>query len=94
MQVGFISKSPASVTVSTEKVSNFSKTERKFLGLFYKSTAFFTLLAVILTVRQMGQALDGPALTWAVVSTGSVGAAMGLLFALAHDVIIKGRLES
>ncbi|MBX9568889.1 MAG: hypothetical protein K2X77_08335 [Candidatus Obscuribacterales bacterium] len=96
MQVSLTNSAPEALLTprkTDESTASLSKTERRFLGLFWKSIAVFTLLAMILTVRQMGQAIEFSSLMWALVSNGSVGAAMGMLFALAHDVIIKGRLE-
>lgn len=76
-----------------ENIAGLSKTEKKFLAFFYKSTAVFTVLAMILSWLQMGKDLEATSLGWSLVCNASVGAAVGMLFALMHDVIIKGRLE-
>lgn len=75
------------------KSAQLSKTEKRFLGFFFKSVAVFTVLAVILSALQIGQAYEPATLAWALICNGSVGAAVGMLFALMHDVIINGRLE-
>lgn len=96
MQVSVITVTSEHLLVpaeSNQQAQTFSKTERKFLSFFLKSTAIFTVLSVILAYQQMGPVIDGASLTWALVSCASVGAAVGMLFALANDVIINGRLE-
>lgn len=76
-----------------QSVAKLSTTETRFLAFFYKSVVVFTVLAMILSWLQMGKELDATSLGWSLVCNGSVGASVGMLFALMHDVIIKGRLE-
>lgn len=70
-----------------------SRSESNFLGMFVGSVVVFTVLAIALSVKQMMGLVSPQSLFWMAVSTGSVGAAMGMLFALMNDVINGGRLE-
>lgn len=70
-----------------------SLSERKFLRMFVGSVVVFAILAVALSVKQMTGLISTESMFWMAVSTGSVGAAMGMLFALMNDVINGGRLE-
>lgn len=92
MQVGAIDRFDTGITYA-EQETKLSKTESRFLSLFFKSMAFYTLLAITFTVLQMGNQLSFNSMMWALISNASVGAAVGMLFALSHDVIGHGRLD-